>query len=88
MKVKVRMLTTMAGPDGVTLAGNVVTLVDEFAMALIGGGYAELLEPEETAPETAELETAALAADVETAVTPAPRPRKRSKRGGKVTDAD
>lgn len=78
--MKVRMITTAAGPDGVYPADSVQDLGGPFARALVDGGYAlplepmpmesEMLEPPET--ETAEpaAETAAL-----------PRAAKKTKRG-------
>ena len=35
------MKTTMAGPQGVTLAGQVIEVDDQQAEALVAGGYAQ-----------------------------------------------
>lgn len=42
--MKVKMLTTSAGPDGIRMAGQVVEVDKEEAKALIDGGYAEAVE--------------------------------------------
>lgn len=39
--MRVRMLTTAAGPDGVLLAGSTVDLPDDQALSFLRGGYAE-----------------------------------------------
>ncbi len=39
--MKVKLLTTMAGPEGVILAGQIADLDDARARELIAGGYAE-----------------------------------------------
>jgi hypothetical protein len=42
MRMKtVKMKTTMAGPGGVTLAGQVIEVDDQTAQALVSGGFAE-----------------------------------------------
>lgn len=63
--MRVKMLTTAAGPDGVFLAGQVVDVKDELGKAFVAGGYAEAvdkLRPVESAaiepPEKAVLQTA------------------------------
>lgn len=38
--MKVRMITTMAGPDGTAVAGSVVDVPSEKAEALVHGGFA------------------------------------------------
>lgn len=60
--MRVRMLTTAAGPDGVWMAGATVELTEEQAHSLLGGGYAEAVpatpaptpEPEPAPQSTAE----------------------------------
>jgi hypothetical protein len=42
--MKVRLLTTFSGPAGAGQAGEIKTLPDEFAAALILGGYAVEVE--------------------------------------------
>lgn len=65
MKVKLR--TTMAGPGGVVLAGQVTNLDPDRAKILIDAGYAEPIGPQRRqAPETATAEPP------EAAVMPAP----------------
>lgn len=86
--MKVRMITTAAGPDGVYPADSVQDLGGPFARALVDGGYALPLEPMPTESETLEpprdatleppeTETAEPAA--ETAALP--RAAKKTKRG-------
>ena len=41
--MEVKMITTMAGPDGTVNAGRTVELPDAEAQALLDGGYAELV---------------------------------------------
>lgn len=67
--MRVKMLTTAAGPDGVFLAGQVVDVDDRLAKAFIAGGYAEYLE------EPKQVESTTLEAP-EKAVMPTPRRRK------------
>ena len=50
--MRVRMITTMAGPDVSALAGQEVELDNETAVPLIKGGYAQ--------PVKAPIETAAI----------------------------
>ena len=38
--MKVRLLTVMAGPNGVVRIGDVVDVADELGAALVKGGYA------------------------------------------------
>ena len=54
--MRIKMLTTAAGPDGVYLAGQVVNVNDKLAEAFIAGGYAERLETSKQV-ESATLET-------------------------------
>ena len=44
--MKVKLYTTMAGPDGTHMAGSVVDMGDEQAQALIDGGYAVEVDAE------------------------------------------
>ena len=75
--MKVRLLTLMAGPDGVVHPGALIEVSAEEAQAFIAGGFAEQVEqsgkPEATEP--APVETAAVEPG-NRAVRPAPRPRK------------
>ena len=48
--MRIRMLTTMAGPDGSARPGQVLDMDKERAVALLEGGYAETVK---TKPETA-----------------------------------
>lgn len=68
--MKIRMLTTMAGPAGVFLAGQVADFEDGHALALIKAGYAEPVAP----PKKVAMETAVLP-QPETTSRPAPQPR-------------
>ena len=43
--MKIKMKTTMAGPDGIATVGSVVELSDDQAKDLIAGGYAVSMEP-------------------------------------------
>ena len=75
--MKVRLLTLMAGPEGVVHPGAVIEVSPEEAEALITGGFAERVE-QSGKPETAEpapVETAAIEPG-NRAVRPAARPRK------------
>lgn len=55
--MKVRMLTTMAGPSGAAQPGQIVDLPPVQAQALIAGRFAEAIESTPPAPvETATLE--------------------------------
>lgn len=47
--MKIRMRTTMAGPKGVFVAGEIVDLPKAEAYALCEGRYADQLEPEAAA---------------------------------------
>jgi hypothetical protein len=73
--VKIRMLTTAAGPSiGVLTAGQIVDVDDMLGQALVGSKYAEeisLPDGAEAQPETAELPSAP-----ETAELPRPRARR------------
>jgi hypothetical protein len=77
--MRVRMLTTLAGPLGTSPAGTELDLADTVAHEMIAGRYAVALESaEEPAPEAAEqppVETAAASAP-ETAEAPANRRRR------------
>lgn len=48
----VKLLTRMAGPDGNHPAGDIIET--ENAQALIDGGYAVSMEPEQKIPKVAE----------------------------------
>lgn len=50
----VRMLTTLAGPDGVVQAGQRIALDDALAAALVEGGYAVLVITLDAPPAIAE----------------------------------
>jgi len=79
--MRVRMRTTMAGPERTVIAGKVADLPDAEARDLIKGGYAEAVG-KAAAPERPKPETAAAPGPEESAVSKAPaRPRKgRSKK--------
>lgn len=47
--MRVRMLTTAAGPEGVLMAGEVVDVPVQVATALLAGGYAVPVEPPQLA---------------------------------------
>ena len=49
--MRIRMRTTAAGPDLVLMAGMEAEVSDDFGMALVQGGYAEDLAPQEGPPE-------------------------------------
>ncbi len=68
--MKVRLISTMAGPAGAFQAGQVVEFSDKQARELIAGGYAVAYEPVEAAAEQ----------QPETATRPAPKPRRRAAR--------
>lgn len=72
--VKVRMLTTSAGPDGSAQPGQIVLVSPVAADVLIAAGYAEAVAPEKTEPKPAP-EAAALEAPPEKATQPAPKKR-------------
>ena len=60
--MKIRLITLMAGPEGVFPPGSVIEVSPEEARALIAGGYAEPV-PRQAAPPKDELppvETAAV----------------------------
>lgn len=71
----VKMITTMAGPDGTVQAGAVANVSEEQGERLIEGGYATRIGPPETAAETATAEP-----DAETAAMPDARPKRRTRR--------
>ena len=77
--MRIKMLTTMAGPDGSANAGQVIDMDDERAVALLEGGYAEAVKAE---VETVEVETAAVEAP-EQAVTRGPGVKRRRTRRAK-----
>ncbi|MBX9877628.1 MAG: hypothetical protein K2Y22_04150 [Candidatus Obscuribacterales bacterium] len=62
--MKVKMNTTMAGPDGVVLAGKSVEVDEEFGAELVKGGYAVSLDGKrkvkEVEPEESDEEKAVL----------------------------
>jgi hypothetical protein len=73
--MRVRMLTTMAGPEGAWPAGAVASLPDETAMSLVVAGYAVAVDPVIVAPAPAP-ETASVQPGAETAVLPKARRRR------------
>lgn len=82
--MRVRLLTTMAGPSGNHFAGSVVDLAEDQARDLIAGGYAvEIVQetaaetPQETATDQAQ-ETAA--EDAGEKATPRRGSRKRTRK--------
>ena len=68
--MRVKLLTTMAGPDGCFGPGSTADLPEGQARALVAFGYAEPVDPMPPAPETATRPDRS-----EKAV--APRPRKK-----------
>lgn len=66
--MRVKLITLMCGPEGVQHPGSVADLPAHFARALVSGGFAVSLDPE----DVAEIETAELPAlaSVEVADTP------------------
>jgi hypothetical protein len=66
--MRIRMITTAAGPEGVYQAGQVVVVSNEMGQAFVEGGYAE--------PVKARAETAAISPP-ESAVKPAAKKRRR-----------
>jgi len=72
--MKIRMKTTMAGPDGVVGIGKIADFDPEKARQLVDAGYAEWVDKPERIPETAAIEPA-----VEKAIKPPARKRKKSK---------
>ena len=57
--MKVRMVTLMAGPDGVVMPGSQIDVPDAFGVALCADGYAVAVEGEgQTPPHMAEIERA------------------------------
>ena len=72
--MRVRMITTMAGPSGNAGPGEIIDVARDFAYALIESGAAEQVDDgpaAPAAPETTALDTP------ETAVMPAAKIRKR-----------
>ena len=58
--MRVRMKTTMAGPNGNATPGQIIDVARDFAYALIEGGAAEQVDDEPVtlaAPETTAIET-------------------------------
>lgn len=80
--MKIKMKTLAAGPAGVFLENQVYTspqdLSDEFATALVAGGYAEQLSALPAPVEEAVVETADAPAEVVEAAVPV-RPRGRGR---------
>ena len=74
--MRVRMLTTAAGPGGVFIAGQVRDVDAEYGDELVAGGFAAVMEaePRPEAPETATAEPP------ENAMMPAPERRKAGRR--------
>jgi len=56
--MKVRMLTTSAGPDGVFMAGEIINVSSAKGRELIKGGYAQLVDEPKAPKETARLKGA------------------------------
>jgi hypothetical protein len=50
----IKMRTTMAGPDGVVLAGQTADVPEKKAVALVGAGFAEYAGPVDGLPKAAE----------------------------------
>lgn len=59
--MKIRMLSTMAGPAGVRQAGSVFEAEDEMGQQLVDGGFAVVVEAPEAATATVEAPEAATA---------------------------
>ncbi len=73
--MKVKLLTTMAGPEGVILAGQIADLDDARARELIARGYAEAVaEAKLAAPEKATREPE------EKAIRPSPKGKSSGKK--------
>ncbi len=83
VRVLVRLVTTMAGPDAAGHAGDVVRVPAELGIALVNAGAADLMpDPLETPLESA-VDSAAESTtppNAQTATPPAPETR--AKRGG------
>jgi len=73
---KVKMLTTMASPKGVTLVGGEVTVSDDQADDLVKGKYAVYVDSPEIEVKPIIIETTSFA-PAEKAVLPKPIKRKR-----------
>ncbi len=75
--MKIRLITLMAGPEGVFPPGSVIEVSPEEARALIAGGFAEPVNRPtgSAAAESPPVETAAFEPG-NRAVKPAARPRK------------
>ena len=55
--MRVRMKTTMAGPNGNAAPGQIIDVARDFAYALIESGAAEQVDDDPVAPETTAIET-------------------------------
>lgn len=77
--MRIRMLTTMAGPEGSARAGQIVEMDDARAVGLLDGGYAEAVKAE-TETATAQAPEQAVTGKPETAKRPARRSRKTAKK--------
>jgi len=73
---KVKLLTTMAGPEGCFVPGQVIDVDEKKAKELISGGYAEAVEEKTVKPAEAE---AAAIEPPEKAVKKPPRRKKAVK---------
>jgi len=73
---KIKMLTTMAGPKGVTVAGGEITVSDGQADDLVKGKYAVYIDSPEMEVKPIVIETTSFA-PAEKAVLPKPIKRKR-----------
>jgi len=74
--MKVKMLTTAAGPDGVWMAGQVIDLSDDIAKVFVEEGYAEVIQiPKPKAVPV--IETAAIEQPEKAVVSKKPKKRKK-----------
>lgn len=76
--MRIKMRSTMAGPDGVLLAGHIGEVEDAKGAALIAAGYAEAVESTEVIKEKPKQEPqeTATAEPSENAMAPPPRRRR------------
>lgn len=56
--MRIKMKSTMAGPDGNASPGQVIDVPDTEARALLAGGYAEAVDPPQESQTVAAQETA------------------------------
>lgn len=77
--MKIKMIKTSAGPQGIKMAGKAYSDVPENeGKALVEAGVAVSLDPPEK-PKTSEPETASVEPAQEKAVRPKAKPKKKSK---------